>query len=264
MTLQLFLTGSRYSKLNEYNHNKRIIMNTKKVIVIGASSGIGRALCGELIQQGYEVGACARNTNALEQMKTQLGSRFHYRMLDIRQTDQVPVVLSELIAEIGGMDVCVISSSVSQKNPDLEWSIEQNILQTNVSGYAACAVFATDFFTRQNYGHLVGITSIARKFGFYNPAYNASKAFEDIYLQGLSLRYKKDGMYLTIIRPGFIKTPMTEKNPRMFWVSEADSAARHIIYAIKRKKSVAYITPRWRIIEVLLHLMPFGVIKKLL
>ncbi len=239
-------------------------MAIKKFIVIGASSGIGRALCAELIALGHVVGACARNRTALEEMKERFGERFHFRELDIREIETIPSRLMTLIKETGGMDVCILSASISRKNPDLAWSTEQDVIQTNVTGYAACAVFATNYFVGQDKGHLVGITSIARKFGFHNPAYNASKAFEDIYLQGLSLRYRKKGMRLTIIRPGFVQTPMTEGNPRMFWVEQPETAARYIVKAIEKKKIIAYITPRWQVIEWLINLLPFRLLKKIL
>ncbi len=236
----------------------------KKAIIIGATSGIGKALAQIMVQKGYIVGGCGRQVDLLQKIKDDLGENFHFVPLDIRRVDSIPRQLQALIKETGGMDICVISSGISEKNRNLQWEIEQKILETNIIGWARCAVFASNYFSRQNSGHLIGISSIARKFGYYNPAYNASKAFEDIYLKGLALRLKNSQVNVTIVYPGFVYTPMTAGRTHMFWAVTAETAARSLLKAIGKKQKIAYLTPRWRYIDLLLHWLPGRFIKKLL
>jgi len=236
----------------------------KKAVIIGATSGIGRALAQLMLKKGYIVGGCGRRSDVLQRMKEELGATFHYAVLDIQQVETIPGQLKRLIETMGGMDICVIASGVSGKNRNLQWDIEYNILQTNVIGWARCAVFAMNYFNEQNAGHLVGISSIARNFGYYNPAYNASKAFEDIYMSGLALRAKHLPISVTTVHPGFVYTEMTSGRTRMFWAVTAERAAESLLRAIEKKQSIAYVTPRWRYIDWLLHWLPGRLLKKLL
>ena len=120
-------------------------------------------------------------------------------------------------------------------------------------------------FVKQGSGHLVGISSVASiRGGRSAPAYNASKAYQSNYLEGLRQKAKKMGAKITIteIIPGFVDTAMA-KGEGIFWSAPPKKAATQIFSAIYRKKSRAYITKRWRIIAWLLKLLPSFICERL-
>ena len=120
------------------------------------------------------------------------------------------------------------------------------------------ATEAFHHFQQQGSGQLAGISSVAALRGSTVPAYAASKAFVANYLEGLRIRARKLKLPIDIIdiRPGYVETPLTHGQPGMFWVADAATAAWDCLRAIERRKRVAYITPRWALIAVLLRLLP--------
>ncbi len=235
-----------------------------KTVIIGATSGIGLEIGLQFLRSGYTVAGCGRNEQVLQQIKRDFPQTFFYEKLDLRDTSSVPVVLNRLIERMGGMELCVISAGISEINKELDWQIEENILQTNIMGFSAAAIFAANYFLKLGRGHLAGISSIAKFFGYYNPAYSASKAFEDIYLKGLALRLKNHGLKVSVIIPGFVRTPIIEGQDRAFWITDVKKAAAQIIKALHKKKSVIYISRRWRLIAWMLYLLPDKVLYKIL
>ncbi len=162
--------------------------------------------------------------------------------------------LKQLINEMGGMDLVVISAGVGHGNRGLEWSKERETIEVNVTGFAAVANAAFKYFSQKGGGHIVGISSIAAIRGNGSaPAYNASKAFVSNYLDGLRQKARKSKLPITItdVQPGFVDTPML-KGKGLFWVAPAAKAARQIYGAVKAKKRHVYITKRWRLIAWLL------------
>lgn len=236
----------------------------KRAAIIGATSGIGLELARQMAQRGYIVGGCGRRADVLQNLKNELGDRFCFTELDIQEVETIPQILNELVRQMGGMDICIISSSISEANPEMDWAIEQNVIQTNVLGYAAAANFAARYFRQQRQGHLVGITSVAKFFGNRNPSYSASKAFESIYLRGLRLTLERSGVQVTEIIPGFVRTPMISDQKKTFWVLGADKAAAQIIRAVGRKRRVAFIPKRWIIFGLIIPLLPHVFLKRIL
>ncbi|MHB9024073.1 MAG: SDR family NAD(P)-dependent oxidoreductase [Armatimonadota bacterium] len=237
----------------------------QKAIIIGATSGIGRALALVLSRNGYAVGITGRREELLIELRNQLPGPSAFRRMDVTQPEEALQALEELIAELGGMDLLVISSGVGIPNPDLDWRKEQATIDVNVSGFVLLATTGYRYFSQQDSGHLVGISSIAGVRGSrFNPAYGASKAFEMNYLEGLRARayHEKRHIAVTDIRPGFIATPMTAANEMMFWVAPVEKAAEQIYRAIVRKRRVAYVTRRWAFIAWLLRRLPEWVVEK--
>jgi short-subunit dehydrogenase len=229
-----------------------------KAIVIGASSGIGRALAKVLAQNGYEVGLAARRLPLLVSLQQEIGSQATIKQMDICDTERAIALFSELIQELGGVDLAVISAGTGFLNPDLEWSLEKRTIDVNVSGFTALADAAIQYFIKMGRGHLVGISSLAALRGNDQaPAYNASKAYLSNYLQGLRYKVARLGLPITItdIQPGFVDTPMAQ-GPGLFWVASTEKAARQIYEAIRRKRKQAYITRRWRLFAWFLKLAP--------
>ncbi|WP_291586703.1 SDR family NAD(P)-dependent oxidoreductase [Bacteroides sp.] len=229
----------------------------KKVIIIGATSGIGRGLAEAFINEGCIIGIVGRRKLILQEICSQ-SEDCHYRVCDITNDDNTLCLLNTLTDEMGGMDILVICSGVGEVNPKLDYQLEKPTLLTNVIGFTNIVDWAFSFFQRQKSGQLVVISSIGGIRGSgVAPAYNASKAFQMNYTEGLRQKAVKLAypLYITDIRPGFVNTAMA-KGEGLFWVTPLDKAVRQIYKAITRKKKVCYISKRWRYIALLLKVIP--------
>lgn len=228
----------------------------KKAIVIGATSGIGKGLAELLVENGYTVGITGRRIAFLLDLKEQNPSGFIVKSFDVTNTTSSVQNLEELVHELGGLDLVIISSGFGELNKELDFSIEKRIIETNVIGYTCIADWTFNYFKKQNFGHLVGISSIGGLRGSQQaPAYNATKAYQINYLEGLRFKAKTLTMPITVtdIRPGFVDTDMAIGEGQ-FWVSTVEKAARQIFSAIKKKRKVVYVSKRWRIIAAFLKL----------
>lgn len=237
----------------------------KRAIVIGASSGIGRSLACLLVNDGYRIGITGRRKELLEALKRENPGAITTAMIDVTDIDSISGKLKALADEIGGLDLLIISSGTGDLNEELAFDIEKRTIETNVTGFTCIADWGFNFFQRQQTGHLVGISSIGGLRGSgAAPAYNATKAFQINYLEGLRQRAYKNGSGITItdVRPGFVDTAMA-KGEGQFWVASVEKASRQIQRAIQQKRPVVYITRRWRLIAILLKLIPAGIYKRM-
>ena len=236
----------------------------KKAIVVGASSGIGRALAVELARNGYAVGLMSRRTALLEQLQAELGPTARVQTGDVSQPDTAMPALEKLIQEMGGVDLVVLNAGTGHVNPDLKWEMEQETIAVNSLGFAALATVAFNYFTKQGRGHLVGISSVAALLANSRaPAYSASKAFASNYLAGLRCRALRAGLPIVVtdIKPGFVDTAMGQ-SPGRFWVASPEKAAAQIMDAIRRRAAHAYITRRWRLIAWLFKTLPEFILRR--
>jgi short-subunit dehydrogenase len=237
----------------------------KKAIVIGASTGIGRELAKILSRNQYTVGVMARRLQLLDELRNEAENALFVREIDVADAESAMGILESLIEEMGGVDLIVISAGTGDINNSLSWPVENEAIKTNVTGFAALVNVAMQHFTEKGSGHLVGISSIAAlRGGRESPAYNASKAFESNYLEGVRQKVRKLRLPITItdIKPGFVKTAMA-KGDGIFWAADADKAAIQIYSAIMRRKSGAYITRRWRLVAWIMKLLPGFIYERL-
>ena len=237
----------------------------KRAIVIGASSGIGKELAIVLSRNGFVVGITGRRVDLLEELKSDLPNPAFSKQMDISDHSNAMDLLENLIEEMGGADLIVISAGIGFINSDLSWEEEKKTIDVNVSGFAAMANVAFRHFVQAGQGHLVGISSIAAIRGSGEaPAYSASKAFISNYLEGLRISVSKAGLPIVVtdIQPGFVDTAMA-KGEGLFWVASPQEAARQIHKAIQRKSKHAYVTKRWSVIGLLLRVIPDFLYSKL-
>ncbi|NOY39973.1 MAG: SDR family NAD(P)-dependent oxidoreductase [Nitrospirae bacterium] len=230
----------------------------QSAVIIGATSGIGRELAKILSENNYVVGIAGRRTHLLSELQKELPNKSVIKYIDVSSPGDAMSQLKELFSEIGGVDLCIISSGVGFISPDLQWSLEKEVIDVNVSGFAAMANVAMNHFFQRGSGHLVAISSVAAIRGDGDsPSYNASKAFISNYMEGLRKRARKLNLPIVVtdIKPGFVATAMA-KGDGLFWVAPLPKAAQQIFNVIKRKKSHAYITKRWRLIGWLLKVIP--------
>ncbi|RMF59727.1 MAG: SDR family NAD(P)-dependent oxidoreductase, partial [Calditrichaeota bacterium] len=115
-------------------------MNPPKAIIIGATSGIGRALAKEMSSHGYKLGLTGRRENLLRELREELSTPAHIRYMDVTQPEDARRILHELVNEMGGMDVIVLNSGVGTIDPS--WESEKQVIEVNVIGFVALANWA--------------------------------------------------------------------------------------------------------------------------
>ena len=238
----------------------------KKAIVFGATSGIGKSLTEILIKEGYQIAVTGRRLDKLTALKKQYPASILVKQNDIQDVADVEKVFNEIVAEFGSIDLVVQSSGVGYVNPKLEWEQQKQTINTNVLGCTRLYILAYNLFKKQQFGQLVGISSIASLRGNRSaPDYFASKAYQKAYLESLYIKTKSiqsKKVYITEIRPGFVDTDMA-KGDGQFWVATKVKAAKQIYGLIKRKKSVGYVTKRWQLISLLLKIVPNRIYKRM-
>ncbi len=230
----------------------------KKAIIIGATSGIGNELAKLLVNKGYKVGISGRRMELLERLKSENPNSYIVKTFDVNDVEMAKVKLEELTLELGGVDLLVISSGTGDINEELDFEIEFRTINTNVIGWTFIADWTFKYFENQKQGHLVAISSIAGLRGSrQSPSYNATKAYQINYLEGLRQKATKlkEQIYITDIRPGLVDTEMA-KGQGLFWVMSLEKTVRQIYAAIEKKKKVIYITKRWRVIAAILKRIP--------
>ena len=239
-------------------------LEMKKAIIIGASSGIGAELAKLLVANNYKVGITGRRLENLEAIKTTAPEQYIVSAFDCTSANNTEK-LNDLVKALNGLDLLIMSSGAGDLNEKLDVDIEQNTNQLNVMAFTEIVDWAYNYFDKQGSGHLVGISSIAGIRGSrMAPAYNASKAYQINYLEGLRQRAKKSKkpIHVTDIRPGFVDTAMA-KGEGLFWVTPKEKAAKQILKSIEKKKDVEYVTKRWRLIAGVLKRMPNRVYKRM-
>ncbi|WP_441001180.1 SDR family NAD(P)-dependent oxidoreductase [Fodinibius sp. SL11] len=233
---------------------------TKKVAIIGATSGIGRALAVEMHNRGYTIGATGRRLERLQDLKQQLNTRIYTQFMDVTELDDAVHKLDQLKKDMGGLDIIVLNAGVSNYQKDsVGRQADLHVIDVNVRGFANLASYSFNLFEEQGHGHIVGISSVAGLFGWgLNIPYNASKSFVNTYLQGYRQKanHSDADIYVSTIMPGFVESEMTEGKKDLFWVQPTEKAATQIGDAIERKKNEVYITKRWRLVGWFVKLVP--------
>ena len=239
----------------------------KNVIVFGATSGIGKSLTEIFLKKGCNVAITGRRLEKLEAIKKLYPKQVLVKQNDIQDVAEVEKVFHEIVVAFKTIDLVIQSSGVGFVNPQLKWELQEQTIHTNVLGCTKLYALAYQLFKKQQFGHLVGISSIASIRGNRSaPDYFASKSYQKAYLESLYIKtksIKSKKVFITEIRPGFIDTAMA-LGDAIFWMVPLEKASKQIYSAIQKKKRVAYISKRWFFIAVVLKIMPAWVLKKIL
>jgi short-subunit dehydrogenase len=240
----------------------------KRVIIIGATSGIGLELAKLFITQGAKVGITGRRCHLLDELERQFPSQVLTECFDVMGNDNI-IHLHSLIRKLNGLDLLIYNSGYGDVSESLDWKIDRQTTLTNVNGFVEIVNYGFNYFVRQGAGQIAAISSIAAvRENSQAPAYSASKAYMSMYMAGLYLKTRrikrsdpKVNIVITDIQPGFVKTKMAKGKGR-FWEAPLEKAARQIFTAIHKQKRKAYITRRWALIAWLLKWMPHLIIKR--
>ena len=235
------------------------------ILIIGATSGIGKALFKLYIKDNHRIAIVGRRTHLLDELSRKHPSNTFAATADITKQDEIEQAIHLLYRKLGNIDLAIICSGTGDLNPSLEYSIELLTIETNVMGWTFVIDTLYNLFEQQNHGHLVAITSAGGLRGEPTaPAYSATKAYQINYMEALRKKAFKAGnkIVVTDIRPGLVDTAMA-KGDNLFWVMPVDKVARQISTAIRRKKSKLYVTKRWHILAVINKFLPFSLYKRM-
>ena len=226
---------------------------TRKAIVIGASSGIGKEVAKLLVKAGWQVGVAARRVELLQDI-----GAVATEQIDVTKDDATEA-LQRLIEKTDGMDLFFYASGIGKQNRELQEDIELATLQTNGVGFTRMIGEAYRYFARQGRGHIAAITSIAGTKGLGPaPSYSATKAMQNTYLQALEQQAHARGLDIsfTDIRPGFVDTALLSGDFRYPMMLKPERVAKAIVNAIDRRQHIRVIDWRYRMLTAVWRRIP--------
>lgn len=231
-----------------------------KVIISGASSGLGMALARHYAAQGATLGLIARRKELLQQLATEIPNCAIYPA-DVRDARAMQAAAQDFMQRHGCPDIVIANAGISRGTltEHLEDSaVFEAILGTNVTGMVnTFQPFIAPMRTAKQ-GRLVGIASVAGYRGLPGgSAYSASKAAAISYLESLRVEMHGSGVSVITVCPGYIITPLTAKNPyRMPFILTAEVAAEKIVRLVARKKLFAVIPWQMAIVARVMKILP--------
>ena len=224
----------------------------KRIVIVGATSGIGLETARLCIRQGWRVGAAGRRREALDALRAEAPEQVEVEALDINR-DDAPEHLARLIERLGGMDIYLHSSGIGSRNTELRPDIEIATLRTNGEGFVRMVTAAFGYFRAHGGGHLAVISSIAGTRGLGSaPAYSATKRMQNTYIDALAQlsRMEGYGIRFTDIRPGFVATPLLDGEghyPMLMPVEKVAARIMRILRAVIDRRYAAMVF-FWRLI----------------
>lgn len=236
----------------------------KKIIIVGATSGIGRMLAELYAVAGNIVGITGRRKEMLQEISNLFPGKIQTACFDVTGRENLQNI-ETLVQNLGGLDILIYSSGIGEPGKQLDWQIDKMTVETNVNGFIEIANWAFNYFIKQGHGRMAVISSIAANRGnSWAPAYSASKSFQSNYFEALAIKaYRmKKNIGITCIEPGFVKTKMAKGN-KQFWIVPVEKAARQMIEAIDGKRRKVYISKRWWIVAKLMRLIPYWLYKRI-
>ncbi len=238
----------------------------KRIVIIGASSGLGNRIANDFAQMGWLVGVAARREEPLKELCCKYDNIACYEIIDVT-ADDAGERLINLVGRLGGMDTLLLASGVGKQNSDVNSEIDIATAQTNVVGFTRIIDAAFNYFKNEGReGHIAFISSVAGTKGLGIAAsYSASKRYQYIYIDALEQLARMQGLKIrfTDIRPGFISTPLLDGVKNYPMIMTIDHAVPCIVKAILKKKRIAVVDWKWRLVVSLWKLIPRWLWKRL-
>ncbi len=230
----------------------------RRIVIVGATSGLGLEVARNAIAAGWRVGVAGRRVEALQQLQSTAPAQVEIAEIDITHED-APRRLRDLAERLGGMDVYFHSSGIGKRNMQLEPSVELATMQTNGMGFVRMVTAAYDYFRERGNGHIAAISSIAGVKGLGSaPAYSATKRMQNTYIDALAQLARMQGLDIrfTDIRPGFVATALLDGDARYPMQLRPERVGRAIFRAVCRRKRRIVIDWRYGILVFLWRLIP--------
>ena len=187
--------------------------NQKNIWVTGASSGIGRAVAEKFAKEGWKVAVSARREEILNEMSK--NENIFSFPLDVTNFDNCKSTFDKILKQFGNLDICFLCSGTYDPKKEQEINIEQNkfVMNVNYFGTLNCVKSVEEYFKKEKKGHISIVSSIAGYRGLPNSSgYGPSKAALTNFAESIYFDFKKYNVKVSVVSPGFIKTPLTDKN----------------------------------------------------
>lgn len=237
----------------------------RRAIIIGATSGIGRAVAVALLEQGWQVGIAGRREHLLKELESEAGGdRVVSEVMDVTQ-DSATEALDRLIERLGDVDLLLFASGIGRQNRALDEHIELSTVKTNCEGMVRIVdhfinhVRHNPAYTARRKAHVAVITSVAGTMGIGTaPAYSATKKMQSTYLIALSQLIRMERLPITLsdIRPGFVRTEILNPEKHYPMVISCERAAQYIIKGLARRKRIITFDWRYRCIVFFWRMIP--------
>jgi len=211
---------------------------TKNVWITGASSGIGKALAIKFASEGWHVAASARRENLLQELNKENPNILSFP-LDVTDGPLCKKIFNNIVVKFQTIDICVFCTGIHDPDAEKKLSTEKirEIMETNFFGTLNCIMAVNSYFRERKSGHISLVSSVAAYRGL--PAasgYCASKSALTSLAESLYFDFKRYGVRVSVISPGFIKTPMTDKNKfPMPMIKSPEYAAEKIFIGLTKK-----------------------------
>ena len=233
---------------------------SKNVWITGASSGIGKALAIKFATEDWQVAASARRENLLQELNSK-NSNIHSFPLDVKDESETKKVFQDIVEKFKTVDICVFCTGIHDPESEKKLSNEKirEIMETNFFGTVNCIMAVNKFFRDKQSGHISIVSSVAGYRGLpAAPAYCASKAALISLAESLYFDFKRFNVRVSVISPGFIKTPMTDKNKfPMPMIKSPEYAAEKMFIGLTKKNVFEIHFPMaLTLIMKLLKIMP--------
>lgn len=237
----------------------------RRAIIIGATSGIGRAVAVALLEQGWQVGIAGRREHLLKELESEAGGdHVVSEVMDVTQ-DSATEALDRLIERMGDVDLLLFASGIGRQNRALDEHIELSTVKTNCEGMVRIVdhfinhVRRNPAYTARRKAHVAVITSVAGTMGIGTaPAYSATKKMQSTYLVALSQLIRMERLPITLsdIRPGFVRTEILNPEKHYPMVISCERAAQYIIKGLARRKRIITFDWRYRCIVFFWRMIP--------
>ena len=229
----------------------------KKIIIMGATSGIGLEVARLFHQQGHIIAIAGRRMDNLQRISPELAN-CPYAQIDVTDT-QAPTRLQELIEDLGGMDIYLHVSGIGKQNRQLDTDVELATVETNALGFTRLVNHAWHYFRTQGSGHIAAVSSIAGTKGLgVAPSYSATKRYCNTYLEALAQLASMQGLniHFTDIRPGFVNTELLSDSFHYPMMMQPVPVAHQIVKGILSRKRTVTIDWRFRLLVFFWRLIP--------
>ena len=242
----------------------------RKILVLGATSGIAEATCRIWAFQGASLFLVARNAEKLAavaaDLKTRGASYVDTAVADLDDTDQHPALLAHAVNSLTGMDIAYLTHGIlgDQTEAERDFNTAAQIIHTNYMAPVSLLTWLANFCVQRRAGTLAVISSVAGDRGRKsNYLYGSSKAGLSAYLGGLRNRIDREGVTVLTIKPGPVKTAMTANMPKSEKFADVESVAESIVSAIDKRKDILYVPFQWQPIMFIIRNIPERIFKKL-
>ncbi|MDQ3233593.1 MAG: SDR family NAD(P)-dependent oxidoreductase [Pseudobdellovibrionaceae bacterium] len=244
---------------------------SKIAFVTGASTGLGHELAKQLVQAGYDVALVARRLPLLESLKKELdplGQRVLVIAADVSRWDDIKGAVERTERELGPIDLLVANAGVSLDAPLKRFNVAEarTVYEVNVIGLMQTVAAVLPFFMERKRGHIVGVSSLAAYVSVpRSTVYCSSKAAVSSYLEGLRVELMPLNIPVTTICPGFVRTPMTQKNKfKMPFLLDAPDAVRIMMRGIAARKTMVHFPSSLYFIVLAIRAVPKPIFRQIL